>query len=71
MRFHQHVHEQKCGAEPVLDDRRVESVGVGACEPAAPFDHVGRAGKAMLRQQRRGNSALRGVRGLDALAGGA
>ena len=24
MRFHQHVHEQKCGAEPVLDDRRVE-----------------------------------------------
>jgi hypothetical protein len=34
MRLHQHVHEQECLAEPVLDQRRIEAVGVGAGEAA-------------------------------------
>ena len=71
MRLHQHVHEQELCAEPVLDDRRLEAVGIGARETAAALDHVDRAGKAVLGQQRRGDAALRGMRGLDALAGGA
>ena len=69
VRFHQHVHEQEFFAESVLDQRRIEAVGIGAREAARSLDHVGRAGEAVLRQQRRGDAALRGMRGLDALAG--
>src|SRR5262249_47322826 len=35
---------------------------------AGPLEDVGRSAEALLRQQRRGNAALRGMRSLDALS---
>src|ERR1700730_16585524 len=58
-------------AEPVLDDRGVPAVGIGAGETAGALDDVGGPAEALLRQQGGRDPALRGVRGLDALAGGA
>ena len=71
VRFHQHVHEQEFFAKPILDQRRIEAVGIGARKAAGAFDHVGRPAEPALRQQCRADARLRGVRSLDALAGGA
>ncbi len=38
MGFHQHIHQMKTLAEPVLDHRRVPAVGIGARKAAGAFD---------------------------------
>ena len=67
VRLHQHVHQMEALAQPLLDQRRLETVGIGAGKAALPFDDVVRPAVALRRKQRRGNAALGRVRGVDAL----
>ncbi len=40
VRLHQHVHQIELRAEPVLDQRRVEAIGISTREAALPLDNV-------------------------------
>src|SRR5262249_60557182 len=71
VRLDQHVHEVEALAEAILDQRGVPAIAIGAGEAAGAFENVGRSSEALLGQERSRDAALRGMRGLDALAGGA
>src|SRR5262245_30211240 len=61
----------KAFAEPGLDARSIEAVGIGPAKAAGALEHVGRPSEALRDEERRRHTALRRVRRLDALAGGA
>jgi len=71
VRFHQHIHEMEALAEPAFNDRRVPCIGIGAGKASAPFDDVGGSAEARLGQKGGRDTALGGVRSLNAFSGGA
>src|SRR5262249_61410914 len=71
MGLREHVEEMETLAEPILDDGGIPAVAVGAGEAARSLDDVRCPAEALLRQQGGGDPALRGMRGLNSLAGGA